>query len=277
MKKTFLLLIALLTLCFAMAAPVQAAEIEPISASLNADLVIDKAGLLSAAERTKLNDLANEITDKYQCEVIINIIPQMEGWLTEVDEYAADFIRNNGVGYGSDKSAVMLMLVTEDRDYALAAKGFGNVAFTDHGKDVIMDKYVLPQLKNDNNYEAFLVFLNKAEEFLAMARAGTPFDIDTDEELLARNAQTNHVVKIVFNILIPLLVALIVCMVFRAQMKTARKQRAAASYIPEGGFVLTGSSDQYLYSTETRRTIESSSSSGGTTTSGGVSVKSGKY
>jgi len=277
MKKTFLLLIILLSLCISMAAPVHAADIEPISGELPAggDLVIDETSLLSDTEWQKLNDRASALTSKYQCEIRILIIPDM--WVSDAKEHAISVYKGSDFGYGAERSGIMMMLSMADRDYALIAHGYGNTVLTDHGRDVILNDYMLPLLKNNYYYEAFIVYLDKIEEFLMMAQAGTPFDVDTDEAYLAQQAESARAAKIVFNILIPLLVALIVCLIFRSQMKTARKQRAAANYIPDGGFVLTGSSDTYLYSTEVRRTIEDSSSSGGTTTSGGFSGSSGKF
>jgi len=282
MKKTLLAFIALLILCFAVAAPVHAADaepvsvdVEPISGVIGEFFVLDAYGVLSDSEWQKLNDKATAITAKYECEVRIFVTPDM-GKSNDALEYAKDVFRSNGFGYGPDKSGIMLMLSMADRDYALIAHGYGNTALTDHGRDVILEKYILPPLKENKYNEAFTAYLDKTSEFLEMARAGTPFDVDTDEEYLAQQAAGNRAAKIVFNILIPFLVALIVCLVFRAQMKTARKQRAAAKYIPEGGFVLTGSSDTFMYKTETRTTIESKSS-GGTTTSGGYSGSSGKF
>ena len=79
-------------------------------------------------------------------------------------------------------------------------------------------------------------------------------------------------------ILLPLLIAFIVCGVWKRQMKTAVAARAAAEYISEGGFQLTNQADMFLYRTEDRRKIETKSSSGGTTRdSGGYSGRSGKF
>jgi len=264
MKRTFLILIALIALCLTMAAPVSAAS---------NDLVTDGAGLLTNAELRELNDRALDITQKFECEVSIFIVEDMR--TGDAYEFAKQVYRNNEFGYGPEQSGLMLMLSMADRDYALIAYGFGNVAFTDHGKDVMLDGYILPLLAKNNYYEAFLAYFDKAAEFLAMARAGTPFDYNTDEEYQANAAASLAATKVVFNIIIPVVAALIVCLVFLRQMKTARKQRSAANYVPEGGFVITGSSDTYLYSTEIRTTIEEK---GGTSTdSSGFSGRSGKF
>jgi hypothetical protein len=57
-------------------------------------------------------------------------------------------------------------------------------------------------------------------------------------------------------LLIPFLVALIICLVWKGQMKTAYVARQADKYIPDGGFKLTVKSDTLLYKTTTREKIE---------------------
>jgi len=268
MKRTFLLLIALIALCLAMAAPVSAAG--------NA-LVVDNAGLLADDAVVELNSKASTISEKYECDVIVYIEEKMSG--NDASEYAKQVYKNNGYGYGNEKSGVMLFLSMAGRDYAFVAFGYGNVAFTDYGKDVLIDDYVLPPLSDGDYYKGLNVYLEKAAQFLELARGGNPVDgVGAGSGGSGATGLTGG--KLAVAVIIGLLIALIVCLVFRSQMKTARKQRAAANYIPAGGFVLTGSSDNYIRSTETRRTVrdDSSSKGGGTTVdSGGFSGKSGKF
>jgi len=161
-----------------------------------------------------------------------------------------------------------------ERDYYMIAHGFGNTAFTDHGKDVMLDKYILPLLGDNKFYEAFSVYLDKAEEFLEMARDGTPFDIGTDPEAV----RTGNLIKVAVTILLPLLIAFLICANWKSKMKTAKIATTACNYIPANGFILTGQADTFLYQTVTRTKIEKSSSSGGTTiNSSGFSGRGGKF
>ena len=265
MKRTIVLLIAMLSLCLLTAAPAFAAA---------SDLVTDEAGILTDAQCRELNDLALEIAGKHKCEVIVLVVWDMGRG--EVFDNAIKAYKENGYGYGEGKDGMMLFMSMADRDYSLISYGYGSEALTEHGKDVMLDNYVLPLLKKNDFYGAFLTYLNKADEFLKMAEAGAPFDFDTDEEYLQSQASARAAGNFFVTFIIPVLIALIVCLVFRRQMKTAREQRAASSYIPSGGFVLTGSSDTYMYSTETRTTISDSSSSGHSS-SGGFSGRSGKF
>ena len=269
MKKilTFLLLVLSLSLLLA-----------PVALAADLDLVADAVGILTYEEWEVLNKRAEEISEKQQCDVAIVIIDEMSD-----DDGAYDWAKyvyeEYNFGYGSSKSGLLFFLSMAERDYALIAYGYGNTAFTDHGKDVLLDDYILPLLGNDNYYQAFGVYLNKADEYLTKARAGSPFDLDTDPKYQEEKARGNLPIKLAATILVPLLIALLFCQNWKRQMKTAVIAREADNYIPAGGFVLTGQEDQFLYRTETRTKIEkSSSSSGGTTTdSDGYSGRSGKF
>ena len=68
---------------------------------------------------------------------------------------------------------------------------------------------------------------------------------------------SDMMVRLAVVVLAPILIALIVCTIWKRQMKTARLARTADNYIPTNGFNLTGKTDQFLYRTTTRRKIES--------------------
>ena len=55
---------------------------------------------------------------------------------------------------------------------------------------------------------------------------------------------------------IAFIVSLVICLVWRSQMKTANIARTADDFIPPGGFVLTTKEDTFLYKTTTRKKIE---------------------
>lgn len=255
-----LLLILSLLICFGGSA---------LAADL--DLVTDEAYLLTDEEYYELNDLAYEISQEYGCEVAIVTIDDMGD--DDAYDYAKWIYNEYNYGYGSDRSCLLFFLSMAERDYALVAYGYGNTAFTDHGKDVLLDTHVLPLLAKDQYYEAFTAYLNTSAEYLQMARDGSPFDVNTDPA----NARTTFLIKLAVTILLPLLIAGLLCLMWKNQMKTAKQAAAADNYIPAGGFQLTGQEDLFLYRTETRRTIEKKSSGGTTTDRDGASGRSGKF
>ena len=267
MKKMNKLLISLVLILIFTVIPTSTA------ATIEFDLVEDFAGILSQEERDALQRRAEGISSRYRCDVIIFVIDDM----TDNDGayiWARHAYEEFNFGYGDEKSGLMLFLSMAERDYALIAYGFGNTAFTDYGKDVMLDNHILPLLRSNKYNDAFSVYLDKAEEYLAMARDGTPFDRHNDPNA----TDTSFMIKLAATIIIPLLIALIVCSIWKSQMKTAVPARTACNYIPEGGFQLTNQADTFLYQTVIRTKIEKSSSSGGTTTdSRGFSGRSGKF
>ena len=260
MKKLLSLLVLMLLLINAASA--LAADRDP---------VVDQALCLTGEEQGELDGLARKITKQYQCQVAIVTVNDMEG--DDAYALAREVYETYGFGFGSDKSGLLLFLSMEKRDYALVAYGYGNTAFTDHGKDVMLKQHVLPLLGEEEYYRAFKAYLKTSETYLAMARDGSPFDVDTDPEY----GRTQFWIKLAVTILLPLLIAAVLCLFWKSRMKTAVAARAADHYIPEDGFILTGQEDQFLFRTETRRKIEKRSSGGTDIDSDGFSGRSGKF
>lgn len=275
----------LAALCFALPLPAMAAEL---------DAVTDAAGLLTDAERGELNDRAEELAAQYQCAVYIVTLEDMEEMGTsDAYDLATAVYTEYDLGYGEEKSGLLLLLSMAERDYALIAYGYGNTAFTDYGKDVLLDEDVLPLLGEDAYYEGFSAYLDTAGEYLSMARDGKPFDVEnapgyneTDGSygVTARPKydEGEFAVRLGAVILLPLLLAGGICLYWKRQMNTAVSARTADRYIPSDGFRLTGQQDTFLYRTETRRRIENHSSGGGhaggtSMRSGGFSGRSGKF
>ena len=205
------------------------------------------------------------------------ILVTLEDMGDDDDDLAKYIYKEYDYGYGEDKSGLMLMLSMAKRDYALIAFGYGNVAFTDHGKDVLMDRHVLPMLAQDEYHSAFLTYLNTANEYLSMAKAGIPFDIGTDEVYQQEKATTRFWINLAITVLVPLSIAGVICFVFLRKMKTAALQQTANNYIPADGFVVTASRDMYLFSTEIRTAIAEKKAGGTSVGNDGFSGKKGKF
>ena len=114
-------------------------------------------------------------------------------------------------------------------------------------------------------------YLTACDEFLELAEAGKPVRVSAIPAILITIAGS-------------CLIALVVCLILKGQMKSVRKGVDANVYTAAGGGLkLTDSYDHYTHTTETRRKIESSSggSGGGGSTSsrsgGGGHGRSGKF
>ena len=240
--------------------------------------VVDAAGVLTARQRDELEKRARRMTDEFMCDVRIVILDSI-GELMPMHASNALFI-DYGFGYGSDRSCVLFLLSVEGRDFDLAVWGFGETAITEHGKDVILDKHVLPLLKTDDFYEAFSAFLDITDEFLYLAEYGTPFDTYTDPGYISKAAITNFIARLGIVIVLPMLIAAHVCTYWEKKMKTALIARTAHSYIPTNGFRLSGQQDSFLYRTVSRVKIVRTSSGGSSRSrrsGSGGSHRSGKF
>lgn len=263
MKKTLSVTAFILVLVFCMAPVVLASELYYP--------VIDEAELLTNSQRNELIDRAEALLEKYNCEIVIVTVSDMEEYgFNDAFKFVTYIDDEFDFGYGNNRSYLILFLSMADRDYWLEPYGDAETVFTKHGIDTMLDKHILPLLKNNNFYDAFSVYLDKSEEYLIMARDGAPFDRDTDPA--ART--TDFLIKLAVTIIIPILIALVICSIWKRQMKTAVLAKTADNYIPPGGFNLTRQSDDFLYRTTTRRKIQSSSSG---SSFGGSRGRGGKF
>jgi uncharacterized protein len=234
---------------------------------------------LTDPQTRELGERAEAISNGYQCEIRVITVGDMRDYgYKDIELFSLAIYDQYAMGYGPDRSCLTLILSMDDRDYDLRAWGYGTKAFTFYGIDTMLDRHVLPLLKDNQYYKAFSKYLDKAEEYLKLAGEGDPFDKKNDREF-DRDA---FIAKLCVTIIVPVLIALAVCLIWRAQMKTAKVARTADDYIPENGFNLTRRDDIYLYRTVTRRKIETSSSGGGggggaRSGGGGSSGRSGKF
>ena len=191
-----------------------------------------------------------------------------------IQQYSEDlYLSSDALGYGPGKDGVMLVLSIYDRCYWLLAYGEkGNYAFTDYAKDWMSEHFV-DEFGDDDWYDGFKDYITDCDYILGEAAKGTPVDIYYNEDI--------GVEAYGIALAIGLIVALIVCSVFRAQMKTAVTATRAASYLDRTNVAITNRHQLFRFSTVSRTKIEtqsSSSSRGGTTVnSRGFSGKGGRF
>lgn len=230
-------------------------------------MVFDYPDILTDDEEVLLDSRAWEITQTYGCAVYIMItdtLGGMEAW--EFNEFLHSDL---SLGYGEEKSAVILLLSMEERQYDIMAHGYGNTAFTDYGKEVMAERF-LDDFANDDWYRGFNDYLETCDEFLALAANGEPFDIGSE-------SSGSGFFGVVIAIIISCAIAMGVCLIFRAQMKTARKATEAKDYAKE--LVLTQQYDRFSHR-DIRRVYNppADDDEGGTTVnSNGSSHSSGSF
>ena len=230
-------------------------------------LIYDAAELLNEDEWLELELLADETTWRYNCAVYIVTIPDYEDYGDSPYNAAANIYNTQDFGIGEERSGVLLMLSTWDRDYALYIRdGYAKSMIGKYALSQLEDEF-LDDFAHDDWRGGFEDYLNTCADFFEKAEQGHP----------VRKPLT----KVLPGALgIGLGLALLVCLILKAKMKSVRKGVEADAYVSAEGLNLTERYDRYTHTTKTSRKLSSDSDSGGGSSScsgGGGSGSSGKY
>lgn len=235
----------------------------------------DAAGLLTVEERAQLEADCAAVAEAHGCGVYIVTVPDYTAYGYSVESAAEAIYDGSALGVGGERNGILLLLSMAERDYDLAAYGsFAHTSFTDYGKELLADSF-LDNFRRDDWYGGFSDFVREAAAYMDYAESGSPVDVSG-----ARSAGMSLGQKLLIIILVPCLVALVVCVIFRAQMKTAKKQTRAANYVVEGGVNMRIVRDMFTHRTQTVQVIQRNNGGGHGGTSinaGGFSHHSGKF
>ena len=270
MKRRILCLAAALLVLLALCAPVFGAD------GGQTQYLYDFAALLSADEAAALEQSAQQVSARYGCGVYVVTVDDYQQYYgaSDIEQFAEDVFTDLSFGLGAEQNGILLALSMEDRDYDLCAHGdLANYAFTDYGKGALAERWFLEAFGQDEWAAGMQRYLDGCEAYLQQATDGAPFDRGTDPERLA-DIRIGKGITVVF---VPLLTALVVCLILRGKMKTARAQTHADAYIKADGVHIREQTDRFLTVTQTRLKVETSNSGGTTVNSGGFSHSSGKF
>lgn len=238
-------------------------------------LVVDNAELLSASERTELQNRAWSISAAHGCEVIILTVNDA-GWKTAQD-YAEDYFVDHGYGCGTERSGIMLFLDMGERDYYIATHGNAIDAFRDN--DILfLESRFLPDLKDGDYEDAFDTYLDYAEKILGVYDGTLPqsekdaLNEEFNNFMNGTESKPNYVRKGILSVILGALAGFLPVGAQKASLKTVRKRRDAAGYAREGSLNLDVNRDVYLYSNVTHQVIQSTPRTEG---GGGHSIGTG--
>lgn len=283
MKKRFavgLLLALLLCLCLAPCA----------CADADFAHVQDTAGILSQEQADRLEARAEEISASCKCAVYIVVVQDYRTLNGEdVGACAEGIYTYYDLGYGSGRDGLLLLMSMEDRDYALTSYGlYADYCFGDHNKDLVEEAF-LARFRNDDWYGGFTAYLDHAEDVLKTAQAhGLTVDMEdqsfsglsysSDRYRYGVSGKLPVGAKIAITAGAPCLVALLICSLFKAGMKTAKLKTTAEEYVVPGSSALRIKEDVFVNRTHTRVPIQTGSGSrGGGGGGGGFHTHTGKF
>lgn len=213
-------------------------EVSTIPEEHQLERLVDDADLLSDQEEEKILAKLNEISERQQCDVAVVTVDGLMG--KSARAFADDFYDYNGYGMGTEDDGMLLLVSMEDRDWYITTHAFGVTVLTDAGIDYISEKF-LPDLSDGNYADAFMTYAELCDQFITQAKSGNPYDV--------RNMPKEKMGPewILICLGIGLVLALIVTGIMRLQLRSVRRQAAAASYIKPGSRNISISRDIFLY------------------------------
>ena len=224
------------------------------------DRVVDLAGVIDSNTLAELNRMADEVSEKYACDVAAVIVKSLGG--KSVVEYADDFYDYNGYGYGQNKDGILLLLSLEERDFNFTGEGYGAVAFTDYGRENYLSPHFKEYLKGsrggvDDWAGAIRCYITDCGTLLEQARNGHPYDYYGSNTVVEREKKTVKDVApgaALISAIIGFFSGGIPAGAMKRKMKSVEKNYGAGNYA-RGGLQMRRSEDRFLYSNVHRTPI----------------------
>ncbi len=225
MKQRILagLILAVLLICLTPAA--FASQPEP-------PLIVDQGGLLSPREEKALEELALEIREESQMDVVIVTVDTLGG--KSARDYADDYYDDNGYGVGSRYSGVLLLIDIGSRQWYISTCGDAIQAISDWDRETLFDA-MADSLSEGEYYRAFDRYLDALKEHLRQDSGGS------------------GVKALLISVLVGLVAGGIGLLILRSGMNTRIKQSGAGDYLKQDSYQLRVHRDMFLYSRVTKR------------------------
>ncbi len=286
-----LLLVLLLVSLLGPAAFAEAAAENPESFPY----VLDRAGLLSDSQREALEQKAAALSEQHQCGLYIVTVEDFTALNRDIRSAVKGIQEYYNLGADTDGNLVILLLSMKERDYWAEGWGSHGEAIYSYESSWLIEDQFLDNFRKNDWYGGFSDFLDACDAQLTKLENGEDISQGADiivgpdgQEYHSYNAPgrrgMSDSTKLILVTLIPLVVALIVCSAFKAQMKTAKEAVRADEYLVPRSMDLRIKEDRFTHRTESRTLIESSSGSrsgggGGShhVSGGGSSGRGGKF
>ena len=133
----------------------------------------DRAGLLKSSELKTLNEKLDALSDSCGNDITVVTDTSLEG--ISPTEYAARYFVLNGYGRGDNHSGVMLLYLSDSKEWYIIPLGDAKSAFTDAGLEFINGELEFEMLMGKLP-DAFERFADHAADFLLKAKDGKPYD-----------------------------------------------------------------------------------------------------
>ena len=217
----------------------------------------DFADILSDGEEEELLASLDEVSEKYDVDVVILTVEELwmgynaEDDATELYEY---------FGYADDGVMLYVSMEEGNREIYILTKGICIEALDDETLDDILDD-VYDYFKDEKYASGCRAFIKGIEEPINIQRNGKPFDF---------------VMNIIIALVIGFIAAFIATSYWKGQLKSVSFRTGAATYMKPESLNITSSRDFFLYSIVDRREKPQRTSGSSTHTSSSGQTYGGK-
>ena len=194
------------------------------------------------------------------------------------------------VSAAADSSGVYVYddaaLLTQEEYDTLTASAMAVADQYGCGKYIMQDEF-LDNFREDDWYGGFADYIAACGRYLEANANGAPIDVEPSDETEEEYEPLSFGDKLFFAALMAfrfglplgLIVAFIVCAIYKRQLKSVRRATEAARYTVSGGAEITAREDRFTHTTEVRTPIktESDDHDSGPSFSGGTTVNSGGF
>lgn len=260
MRKLFINVITI-ALCLSLALAPSAAFAAPAGA-----YVQDNYGVLDATQASQLEAQAESVAAQYQIGMYYVTVDDIG--TQSARNYAISYYQNNGLGVGSMRSGVMLLVAVESRDYITITYGDGGGssqvgsagavdAFSDDRLDTI-ESDVVSYLRYSDWSGAAEAFFDDSEDTIAYLFAnGEPMQNSSAYHNVGYSSEEDDefdgilglIVRILGILGVPAIVAQGVVSGEKRAMRNAEQRHEANFYLDSSSLQLTKSNDQFINTT----------------------------
>lgn len=229
----------------------------------NGQKVYDGADLFTDDEEERLTELAVEMAEELELDVIICTTNSTNG--LSVDNYAYEFYSSHDFGYdGKGGAGVMLVIDMGSRRLSVYESQLEDVPFLflDSELDVMIDT-IGPYLTNQNYYKGAVRFINMLPTYADAEDVSDPgaYDGTGDHQYTVDGEREKHD-RWIARLLTAIVIATIAVIVMHFNQKS-KKVTNPHVYMQDGRLDLREHSDIFTHTTTVRHRIESDSSHSG--------------
>lgn len=213
--------------------------------------VVDLELHLTNNQNISLTEKIDKVSEEIGVDIVIVTVTDFDDKSAEA--YADDYMDYNG--YSLD--CVLLLVSKGEGEYYISTHGYAKKAFTGAAIENT-ERTIEPLLKQDDFYDAYIKFVDLSEDYVQRARGGDPFDSDD-----LPKEPFSILKNVVIALVIGFIIAIVVVLTFKSQLKTVHSKYTANDYEKDGSMKVTRSHDFFLYRTIVRVPRPKDNGSGG--------------